>query len=124
MKYRPLGRTGWNVSDISFGAWAIGGAWGPVSDEESMKALHAAIDEGVNLIDTADVYGNGRSERLVSQNAADHRISFGCVVVPVDFYERVVAATLGKRRGVVYVLPETRPVQEMFGALELSAAAP
>jgi aryl-alcohol dehydrogenase-like predicted oxidoreductase len=67
MKYRPLGRTGWNVSDISFGAWAIGGAWGPVSDEESMKALHAAIDEGVNLIDTADVYGNGRSERLVSR---------------------------------------------------------
>ena len=67
MKYRPLGRTGWNVSDISFGAWAIGGAWGQVTDEESMKALHAAIDAGVNLIDTADVYGNGRSERLVSR---------------------------------------------------------
>jgi aryl-alcohol dehydrogenase-like predicted oxidoreductase len=67
MKYRQLGRTGWNVSDISFGAWAIGGAWGQVADEESMKALHAAIDAGVNLIDTADVYGNGRSERLVSR---------------------------------------------------------
>ena len=67
MKYRPLGRTGWNVSDISFGAWAIGGAWGQVSDEESMKALHAAVEEGVNLIDTADVYGSGRSERLVSR---------------------------------------------------------
>jgi len=67
MQYRPLGRTGWNVSEISFGAWAIGGAWGKVSDEESMKALYAAIDAGVNLIDTADVYGNGRSERLVSR---------------------------------------------------------
>jgi len=64
-----------------------------------------------------------RAERLVSQNMADRRISFGCVVVPVEFYERVVATTLGKRRGVVYVLPETRPVREMFGALELSAAA-
>ena len=64
-----------------------------------------------------------RSERLGSQNAAEHRISFGCVVVPVEFYERIVAATLGRRRGVVYVLPESRPVREMFGALELSASA-
>ncbi|HKW85417.1 MAG TPA: hypothetical protein VJN68_16840 [Burkholderiaceae bacterium] len=64
-----------------------------------------------------------RAERLGSLNAADHRISFGCVVVPVEFYERIVAASLGKRRGVVYVLPETRPVREMFGTLELSAAA-
>jgi len=67
MKYRSLGRTGWNVSDISFGAWAIGGAWGHVSDDESMKALHAAVDAGVNFIDTADVYGDGRSERLVAR---------------------------------------------------------
>ncbi len=67
MKYRPLGRTGWKVSEISFGAWAIGGAWGDVSDEESMAALHKAVDSGVNFIDTADVYGDGRSERLVAQ---------------------------------------------------------
>ena len=64
-----------------------------------------------------------RSERLVSQNAAEHRVSYGCVVVPVEFYERIVATTLGKHRGVVYVLPETRSVREMFGALELTAAA-
>ena len=64
-----------------------------------------------------------RGERLSSQVAAEHRISYGCVVVPVEFYERIVAASLGKRRGVVYVLPETRPVREMFGALELSASA-
>ncbi len=67
MKYRPLGRTGWNVSEISFGAWAIGGAWGDVSDDESLRALHAAVDAGVNFIDTADVYGDGRSERLVAR---------------------------------------------------------
>lgn len=67
MHYRPLGRTGWNVSDVSFGAWAIGGAWGSVSDGDSLAALHKAVDCGVNFIDTADVYGMGRSERLVAQ---------------------------------------------------------
>jgi len=67
MDYRPLGRTGMKVSAISFGAWAIGGTWGPVDDDESMKALHAAIDAGVNFVDTADVYGDGRSERLVAR---------------------------------------------------------
>src|SRR5512142_105629 len=66
MQYRPLGRTGWKVSDISFGAWAIGGAWGQVDDAESMAALEKAIDCGVNFIDTADVYGMGRSERLIA----------------------------------------------------------
>jgi aryl-alcohol dehydrogenase-like predicted oxidoreductase len=67
MEYRPLGRTGMKVSAISFGAWAIGGTWGPVDDDESMRALHAAIDAGTNFIDTADVYGDGRSERLVAR---------------------------------------------------------
>jgi aryl-alcohol dehydrogenase-like predicted oxidoreductase len=67
MKYRSLGRTGWNVSEISFGAWAIGGFWGNVSDQESLAALNSAIDCGVNFIDTADVYGDGRSERLIAQ---------------------------------------------------------
>jgi aryl-alcohol dehydrogenase-like predicted oxidoreductase len=66
MKYRALGRTGWNVSEISFGAWAIGGSWGNVDDSESLATLHAAIDCGVNFIDTADVYGSGRSERLIA----------------------------------------------------------
>jgi aryl-alcohol dehydrogenase-like predicted oxidoreductase len=55
------------VSEISFGAWAIGGAWGRVDDQSSMAALHAAVDAGVNFIDTADVYGDGHSERLVAR---------------------------------------------------------
>jgi aryl-alcohol dehydrogenase-like predicted oxidoreductase len=67
MQHRELGRTGWQVSTISFGAWAIGGAWGSVDDKESLAALDRAIDCGVNFIDTADVYGDGRSERLVSE---------------------------------------------------------
>ena len=67
MNYRELGRTGWKVSEVSFGAWAIGGAWGEVDDRESLAALHRAIDLGVNFIDTADVYGDGRSERLIAQ---------------------------------------------------------
>jgi aryl-alcohol dehydrogenase-like predicted oxidoreductase len=67
MQYRELGRTGWKVSTISFGAWAIGGAWGNVNDKDSLAALHRAIDLGVNFVDTADVYGDGRSERLVAQ---------------------------------------------------------
>lgn len=67
MQYRDFGRTGWKVSEISFGAWAIGSAWGEVDDTDSKAALHKAIDLGINLIDTADVYGDGHSERLIAQ---------------------------------------------------------
>jgi aryl-alcohol dehydrogenase-like predicted oxidoreductase len=68
MKYRTLGRTGWNASEIGFGAWGIGGdAWGQTDDRESIAALNSAIDNGVNFIDTADVYGDGHSEQLVAQ---------------------------------------------------------
>jgi len=67
MEYRELGRTGWKVSSISFGAWAIGAEWGSVSDRESLAALRLALDKGVNFFDTADVYGDGRSERLLGQ---------------------------------------------------------
>ncbi|MBN1247348.1 MAG: aldo/keto reductase [Anaerolineae bacterium] len=67
MQYRKLGRTGYNVSAVSFGAWAIGGSWGPVKDAESIAALHTAVDMGVNFFDTADVYGNGKSERLLAK---------------------------------------------------------
>ncbi len=73
MQYRTLGRTGWKISDVSFGAWAIGGSWGDVDDAESMAALHQAVDSGVNFIDTADVYGNGRSERLIAQLKAERK---------------------------------------------------
>jgi len=67
MQYRELGRTGWKVSAISFGAWAIGGTWGNVKDEESLSALQRALDLGVNFFDTADAYGDGRSEQLLAR---------------------------------------------------------
>ncbi|MBK9243023.1 MAG: aldo/keto reductase [Acidobacteria bacterium] len=67
MTRRRLGRTDMTLAPIGFGAWAIGGSWGAVDDEESMRTLHAAVDAGVNFIDTADVYGDGRSERLVAR---------------------------------------------------------
>jgi aryl-alcohol dehydrogenase-like predicted oxidoreductase len=85
MNYRPLGRTGWNVSDISFGSWAIGGSWGVTDDSESLAALNKAIDCGVNFIDTADVYGMGRSERLIAQLKKDRK-------------EEIIVATKAGRR--------------------------
>jgi aryl-alcohol dehydrogenase-like predicted oxidoreductase len=76
MHYRPLGRTGWNIAEIGFGAWAIGGSWGTVDDDESMGALHRALDRGVNFFDTADVYGDGRSERLLARLRRERREPF------------------------------------------------
>jgi aryl-alcohol dehydrogenase-like predicted oxidoreductase len=67
MEYRTLGRTGWKIASVGFGAWAIGGTWGPVDDDVSFSALNRALDLGVNFFDTADVYGDGRSERLMAR---------------------------------------------------------
>jgi len=71
VEYRRLGKTGRDVSAIGFGAWAIGADWGQVDDAQSLKALHAAADAGVTLIDTADVYGDGRSERVIARFLAE-----------------------------------------------------
>lgn len=76
MHYRDLGNTGVKVSAVSFGAWAIGGTWGAVDDREAMAALHAALDNGVTMFDTADVYGDGRSERLLAQLRRERREPF------------------------------------------------
>jgi len=67
VQYRRLGKTGRDVSAIGFGAWAIGAGWGKVDDAESLRALHAAADAGVTLIDTADVYGDGHSEKVIAR---------------------------------------------------------
>ena len=67
MKLRTLGRTGQRVSEIGFGAWAIGGTWGEVSMEDAKAALNAALDAGITFIDTADVYGDGRSEKIIAE---------------------------------------------------------
>jgi len=67
MNKRVLGKTGYEISEVSFGSWAIGGTWGKVDDDVSMRALEKAVDCGVNFFDTADVYGDGRSEQLISR---------------------------------------------------------
>ena len=71
MNYRDLGETGMRVSEISLGTWAFGSEWGEVSDEDSYAALNRAIDLGVNFLDTADVYGDGRSEKLIGRLLRD-----------------------------------------------------
>jgi aryl-alcohol dehydrogenase-like predicted oxidoreductase len=76
MEFRELGRTGWQVSAVSFGAWAIGGTWGAVDDDQAMAALHSALDLGVNFFDTADVYGDGHSERLLARLRAERSEPF------------------------------------------------
>jgi aryl-alcohol dehydrogenase-like predicted oxidoreductase len=67
MNYRELGNTGIKISEVSFGTWAIGGAWGKTSDEEALKSLQFAMEQGVNFFDTADVYGDGHSEELLAK---------------------------------------------------------
>ena len=73
MQYRTFGKAGWQVSEIGFGAWAIGGGWGEVSDKDALDALRTGLDQGMNFIDTADVYGDWRSERLVAQVLKERR---------------------------------------------------
>jgi aryl-alcohol dehydrogenase-like predicted oxidoreductase len=86
MQSRRLGKTGWDVSEIGFGAWAIGGEWGETDDEESLAAMHAAVDAGVTFFDTADVYGDGRSERLIGRLLRERDEKF---VVATKFGRRV-----------------------------------
>jgi aryl-alcohol dehydrogenase-like predicted oxidoreductase len=76
MQYRSFGRTGWKIATVGFGGWAIGGSWGEVDDKVSYAALNRALDLGVNFFDTADVYGDGRSERLLAQLKKDRKEPF------------------------------------------------
>jgi aryl-alcohol dehydrogenase-like predicted oxidoreductase len=111
MEYRDLGRTGLRVSEIGFGAWAIGGdAWGTVEDNDSLAAMDRALELGINFIDTADVYGNGRSEFLVAEAIRGRR-------------DQVVLSTKGGLMGH-HRDPERAPVygqpEKVVEALEAS----
>lgn len=73
MKYRKFGKLDWNISEISFGAWAIGGdMWGPQDDAESIRGLHRSLELGINFIDTAAGYGKGHSEELIGKVLKEH----------------------------------------------------
>ncbi|MEJ2287268.1 MAG: aldo/keto reductase [Deinococcales bacterium] len=87
MQTRRLGRTGFDIGEVGFGSWAIGGSWGQVSEEDALETLRAALDNGVTFLDTADVYGDGRSERLIRR-----------VLEERDRPEGVVVATKAGRR--------------------------
>jgi len=89
MKFRSFGKTGWKVSEIGFGAWGISGMWGEQSDNESIRSIHKAIDMGVNLIDTAALYGGGRSEKII-------------------------AKVLKERKERIYITTKTQPLPEDY----------
>jgi aryl-alcohol dehydrogenase-like predicted oxidoreductase len=105
MQARRLGKTGWDVSEIGFGAWAIGGAWGETDEKQSLAALHAAVDAGVTFFDTADVYGDGRSERLIGRLLRERE-------------ERLVVATKFGRRAPLD--PDLYTYENLRGWLERS----
>src|SRR5579859_3273250 len=108
MEYRALGRTGWNISEIGFGAWGIGGdAWGTTDDKTSLAALNKAIDLGVNFIDTADVYGDGHSEQLIAQ-------------VRKERTENLIVATKLGRRLNPHLPAGYADRQQVFGFVERS----
>jgi myo-inositol catabolism protein IolS len=111
MEYRMLGKSGIRLSEIGFGAWAIGGdAWGPVEDATSIAAMERALELGSDFIDTADVYGDGRSETLVGQVIRGRR-------------DRVVVSTKGGLMGH-HRDPQREPVydspEKVIAAVEAS----
>jgi aryl-alcohol dehydrogenase-like predicted oxidoreductase len=91
VRYRRLGKSGYKVSEVGFGSWALGGDWGPTDDAEAMKTLHAAADAGVTFFDTADVYGDGHAERLIAKFRGERE-------------EEIVVATKVGRRGTNQVV--------------------
>ena len=111
MRKRQFGRTGWSVSEIGFGAWAIGSAWGPVKDDESLDALRVSLDNGVDFLDTADVYGDEhKSERLIAGILKERKKQGKSVPL--------VATKIGRRllRGLSEQLPRGNEAGELEGS--------
>ena len=105
MKKRPLGRTGLQVSEIGFGAWGLGGAqWIGATEDESLRALHQAVDLGLNLVDTALAYGEGRSERVIGRLLKDRRGS------------EILVATKVPPKNLVWPASPRTPVSAVFPA--------
>jgi aryl-alcohol dehydrogenase-like predicted oxidoreductase len=73
MKYRVFGRTGWEVGEVGYGMWSLGGDWGTSDDQEALRSLHRAVELGVNFFDTAWAYGEGHSERLLGKLVREHQ---------------------------------------------------
>jgi aryl-alcohol dehydrogenase-like predicted oxidoreductase len=103
LKYRKFGRIGWDVAEISFGAWAVGGEWGTVDDDQSLAAMKRALELGVNFFDTADVYGDGRSERLLGRLRKETKTPFHIVTKAGRRLSPHVAAGYNKENLTAFV---------------------
>jgi aryl-alcohol dehydrogenase-like predicted oxidoreductase len=103
VKYRKFGRIGWDVSEIGFGAWAVGGEWGAVDDGQSIAAMKRALELGVNFFDTADVYGDGRSERLMQRLRKETSAAFHVVTKAGRRLRPHVAAGYNKENLTAFV---------------------
>lgn len=113
MKYRKLGTSDLEVSVMAEGTWAIGGpwahGWGPVDDQESIKAIRRALDEGINIIDTANVYGLGHAEEIIAEAVGDRRHE---VIIATK-----VGATLDEKGDVMWNSTPEHIFQEVEGSL-------
>ena len=120
MNYRIFGRLGWKVSEIGFGGWAIGGtSWGSQKDDESLRALRTAVELGCNFIDTAQGYGDGRSEQIIGRFLKEHKGERVYVATkippspgkwppsPYDSIERYSEKYLREQIEVIYSAPTT-----------------
>ena len=119
MRKRQFGRTGWSVSEIGFGAWAIGSAWGPVKDDESLDALRVSLDSGVDFLDTADVYGDEhKSERLIAGILKERKKQGKSVPLVAT----KIGRRLPKQDAALFTYANLAPfVEESLKALEVDA---
>jgi aryl-alcohol dehydrogenase-like predicted oxidoreductase len=109
MEYRELGRTGWKVSSISFGAWAIGGTWGQTDDDESMATLHRALDVGVNFFDMPEVFGV--LDDLVRAGKLRH---YGVSVEKVEEALKAIEYPNVQSVQIIYNILRQRPAERLF----------
>jgi aryl-alcohol dehydrogenase-like predicted oxidoreductase len=118
LRKRQFGRTGWSVSEIGFGAWAIGASWGPVKDVDSLDALRVSLDEGVDFLDTADVYGDHASERLIARILKERKKQGKSVPIVAT----KIGRRLPKQDAALFTYANLAPfVEDSLKALEVHA---
>jgi aryl-alcohol dehydrogenase-like predicted oxidoreductase len=119
LRKRQFGQTGWSVSEIGFGSWAIGSAWGHVNDDDSLDALRVSLDEGVDFLDTADVYGDDhKSERLIARILKERRKQGKSVSIVAT----KIGRRLPKQDAALFTYANLAPfVEDSLKALEVDA---
>jgi aryl-alcohol dehydrogenase-like predicted oxidoreductase len=118
LRKRQFGRTGWSVSEIGFGTWPIGSAWGPVKDAESLEALRVSLDDGIDFLDTADVYGDHTSERLIAGILKERKQQGKSI----PFVATKIGRRLPKQDAALFTYANLAPfVEDSLKALEIDA---